>query len=222
MGSITALFLRGFNLKEFNNHLKCKVLETPTMKVWLLEKQNYNDKLDAYKAGMAAENVGLGVYVLPDKTQWIWVAGVYLTESDAADALRRSGMSNDVIIQSYQILGKKIQVDSEVFESCQNILKSIENIFQLLLDLRSAINITTKKNNIQLDLTVQYNQIRNSAENLQTINATLHDLFVTTLIYTANQNTLCLQDIINTNSDSIDLAIINTALLKTIFSLDNF
>ena len=76
---------------------------------------------------------------------------------------------------------------------------------------------------LQLDLTAEYNQIKSSADDLQTLNANWQSEVIATIIYTANQNLLGLQEIIyNDAQKAPSLAIINTALLKTIFSLDNF
>ncbi len=218
-GSITALFLRGFQIKDFAEQLKAKNLDTPTLEVWLLETPGYHDKMDAYQAGLAASSNGLGVYVLPVQEQWTWVACAYKTKDDADNALKQINLSTTTKVEHYQITGKKIQISPDVFVPCQQILTSVKNVFNLLFDLRDAISNSTNIKDIQLQLTTEYNQIKSGVEVLQKLNATLHNQLIATVIYTANQNILSLQDII---FDTPNLATVNTALLKTIFSLDNF
>ena len=221
--SITALFLRGFKVKNFTEQLKNKDIETPTLEVWLLETQNYDSKMDAYKTGIAAADIGCGVYVLPENEKWTWVAGVYSTRTEAEGVLNQSTSLINAKIQLYQITGKKFHIKAEAIDACRQVLNSVYNIFDLLLNLRIALNKATIADKLLLDLTTQYNLVKSGAETLQNLNTNLQSEFIATVIYTANQNILSLQDIICTNTKkTFSLATLNTALLKTIFSLDNF
>ena len=222
--SIAALFLRGFKVQNLAEQMKSKDLQTPSMDVWLVETQGYNSKMDAYQAGLVGADNGLGVYVLPTANgKWIWVAGVYSSENDANTALTVSGVPAAAEIKHYQIHGKKFSIDVAAVEPGQQVLSAVQNVFKLLLDLRKAISAQDEIKNLQLDLTTQYNQIKSSADTLQNLNANLQSQLLATLIYTANQNILGLQEIIYTNEgEALSLATVNTALLKTIFSLDNF
>ena len=222
-GSITALFLRGFKLNNFTDNFKNKSFETPSFDVWLLKTTNYSEKMDAYKDGLAAANQGLGVYVIPEESQWTWVAGVYTDEAIAVETLNQCHLSTDTKVALYQIKGKKFQIRTEAVGSCQRILVAVQNVFYLLLDLRNQINDNYATNNIQLELTRLLNQIKGCVDELQKINLTLQSQLIATIIYTANQNILGLQDVINLEMNGKNnLAIVNTALLKIIFSLDNF
>lgn len=218
--SITALFVRGFRWRDLTGQFKSRNFDTPALDVWLLEVPDYNDKLDAYKAGLAAAESGLGVYVLPTDNQWSWIAGAYSSEAEARKMLEIECIPNNAKVQFYQIKSKKFKLPSEVFEHCQTVLNAVQKVFQLLLELRVSVNAGADISNLQFDITTQYNQIKGSVEALQTINSSVKSEFVSTVIYSANQNILGLQDIIATKA--IRLADVNNALLRTIFSLDNF
>ena len=221
--SITALFLRGFTIDDLTDQFKNQSLTTPTKQVWLVQTTGYDDKMDAYKAGIAAAGNDWGVYVLPDNGKWTWVAGVYTTAEESDEALKQSGLPTNASSKLYQITGKSFQLAPDAAVACGQVLTAVENVFNLLLDLRTAINKAADSGNLILDLTAQYNQIKGSSETLQTLNANLQNQFVATVIYTANQNILSLQDIVCSDANHpVSLAQINTALLKTIFSLDNF
>ncbi|MCM1403894.1 MAG: hypothetical protein NC133_00055 [Prevotella sp.] len=221
--SIAALFLRGFKIQDLPNQFNQKTLQTPTMDVWLLEIQDHDSKMEAYKTGVRAINNGWGVYVLPDGEKWTWVAGVYVTENDANDAMGQIGLPENAQLKLYQITGKEFQMTPEEFEPCHQILSAVKNIFNLLLELRTAIVEANESNQLLLDLTTEYNLIKNGADTLQTLNANLQNPLLATIIYTANQNILSLQEIIcSETTKTCSLATVNTALLKTIFSLDNF
>lgn len=219
--SVTALFLRGFRVKSFAEQLKSKDVITPNMSVWLIVTPDYNNKMDAYKDGIAAAHDGYGVYILPDDEQWTWVAGVYNTESDAKHALQQSIISEQTEVRSYQIKGKKFAVDAAALEPCRQVLSAVQNVYNLLIELRTAMQQTGEINNLQIEITTQYNQIKSGVEALQSLNSTIQSDFIATIIYTANQNILGLQNIVGI-TNSLDLSTINNALLKTIFSLDNF
>lgn len=223
VGSITALFLRGFRFKDFGEQLNFKTLTTPEFKVWLLSTPNYQDKMDAYQAGLAANKNGLGVYVVPEQGQWAWVAGVYSTQSEAEKILQQGNLPSDTKVNFYHIKSKQFKITKEAFVPSQQILTAVQNTYQTLLDLRTALTSNTFNTNLQLDLTTHYNQIKDATAALQSLNTSLRNQLLATIIYTANQNILSLQDIIypNTNEQP-SLSTVNTALLKTIFSLDNF
>ena len=224
LASIVALFLRGFKFKDLAEQINSKELQTPTMQVWLLKVQGYDSKMAAYQAGLTAADDGLGVYVMPDSGKWTWIASVYANQDAAQNELiNYVNLSSDAKIFAYQINGKKFQIMPEALAACQQVLLSVQNVFKLLLDFRTAVNSGDDITCLQLDLTAEYNQIKSSADDLQTLNANWQSEVIATIIYTANQNLLGLQEIIyNDAQKAPSLAIINTALLKTIFSLDNF
>lgn len=222
-GSITALFVRGFKFQDLKDQFKNQTLNTPSMEVWLLETKGYDSKMEAYKAGIAAASHGFGVYVFPSNEKWTWVAGAYATEADANDAIAQHALPTDAQNRLYQIVGKSFQIAPDAIKPCNQVLTAVKNIFDLLLNLRTAINEATDTANLLLDLTTQYNQIKSAVETLQTLNAGLQNQLIATMIYTANQNILSLQEIIRGDTTQpCSLATVNTALLKTIFSLDNF
>lgn len=219
--SVTALFMRGFRVKSFAEQLKSKDVVTPSMSVWLITLPNYANKMDAYKDGIAAANDGYGVYVLPENEHWSWVAGVYNTEAEAKYALQQNSISEQAEIKAYHIQSKKFAVDGAAQEPCQQVLNAVQNVYNLLVELRTAMQQTGEISNLQIEITTQYNQIKSGVEALQSLNSTLQSDFIATIIYTANQNILGLQNIVGI-TNSLDLSTINNALLKTIFSLDNF
>lgn len=219
--SVTALFMRGFRIKSFAEQLKSKDVITPNMSVWLVVKPDYDNKMDAYKDGIAAANDGYGVYVLPENEHWSWVAGVYNTEAEARHALQQNSISEQAEIKAYHIQSKKFAVDGAAQEPCQQVLNAVQNVYNLLVELRTAMQQTSEISNLQIEITTQYNQIKSGVEALQSLNSTLQSDFIATIIYTANQNILGLQNIVGI-TNPLDLSTINNALLKTIFSLDNF
>lgn len=221
--SVVALFLRGFRIQDFTEQLKSKSLTTPAVEVWLIKTPNYPDKLDAYKTGINAARNGFGVYVLPENSNWTWVASACRTENEAREIFSTSGLSDESIIQPYQIQSKKISIEKDAYESCSQILTAVQAVIDLLFNLRTTLAVKIDLNNLKIELTSHYNQIRTNTESLQKLNTNLHSEVIATIIYTANQNILSLQAIIGLNqSDKNALATINTALLNTIFSLDNF
>ena len=224
IGSIMTLFLRGFNIKDYTNQLNSKILVMPEAEVWLLEKTGFNDKIDAYQAGIATAEAGCGIYVIPQNNQWTCIAGVYTSKDEANNVLKQIGTNIGMEIKPHRISSRRIKILSEAFDTCQNVLKIVQNVFDLLLKIRKNINQSTNEiNNLRLELIAQYNQIKSNVEILQKLNANLHDQIIATVIYTANQNILSLQEIISSDkTQPIKLTTINTALLKTIFSLDNF
>ncbi len=222
-GSIAALFLRGFKIQDIPDQFKNQTLTTPTMEVWLVQVDGYDSKMAAYKSGIVAANSGWGVYVVPEDEKWTWVASVYTSETEANEALTQTGLPEHASSQLYKITGKNFQIASDAVTPCRQVLTAVQNVFNLLLNLRTAINDAIDMGNLLLDITAQYNQIKSGAETLQTINATLQNQLIATIIYTANQNILSLQEIMRGDSSNpCSLATVNTALLKTIFSLDNF
>ena len=223
-GSVAALFLRGFKVQNLTDQLKNKELQTPAMEVCLIETKGYESKMAAYQAGIAAKDGGFGVYVLPDvNSQWTWVAGVYANEKDANDTLSQNVLPADAKVEKYQIVGKKFKVDPAALEPCQQVLTTVQNVYNLLFELRMAVMENNEIKDLQLALTTLYNQIKNNTETLQTLNDKLQSQIIASLIYTANQNILGLQDIIYADTVyALSLATVNTALLMTIFSLDNF
>ena len=178
--------------------------------------------MDAYKAGLAAASNGYGVYVVPgDDNEWIWVAGVYNTEDEALAVLQGGGLSDTCQVRPYTIQSKQFSVDGSVFTTCQQVLNTVQKVYDNLLSLRIAVDQNYEIHSLQIELTTQYNQIKDAAERLQTQNSKMKSDLLATLIYTANQNLLVLPEIISIDTKP-SLAVINSALLKAIFSLDNF
>ncbi len=219
--SITALFLRGFKFKDLGEQLRSKEIQTPAQDVWLIEVDNYSSKMDAYKAGIGAKDLGMGVYVIPNETKWSWVAGVYQAEDEAHAVLTQGTLPSDAKLRFYQIQSKKFAIDGKAVDTCQQVFATIQNVSQILTDLRTAVAQANVTKNLQIDLTTQYNRIKDDVEALQALNSDLQSDFVATVIYTANQNLMGLQDLIGTSSN-VTMASVNNALLMTIFSLDNF
>ena len=196
---------------------------TPSIDVWLLATSGYSDKMDAYKAGIAAAVHGAGVYVLPVGNKWTWVAGVYQNESDANEALKQDWLPTEATIELYQITSKKFQVASEACEPCRQVLTTVKKIYQLLIELRTTVVGKTDRSQILHGLIREYNKLKSGTDRLQTLNATIQEKLIATLIYMANQNILGLQEIVCADVNTQpNLATLNTALLMTIFSLDNF
>ncbi len=222
--SITALFLRGFRIQNLKAQFTNQELCTPALNAWLIQVPGYNNKMDAYQAGLSATNHNLGVYVLPDvHAQWVWVAGVYTSEELALQTLNQTNLPATAKIQLYEIKSKKFSLDPEVVQLCRKVLDCVQEIFQQLLAIRTALETGKDMSTIQVKMIEQYNQIKKGAEDLHALNTHLQNKFIATVIYTANQNLLGLQELICTDKiQSISLTVINTALLKVFFSLDNF
>lgn len=219
--SITALFLRGFKFQNLTNN---NYFKTPLIKVWLLQTPGFDTKMEAYQTGISSQQQQWGIHVIFNQNQWHWVAGVYTTDVDANQALQQAqNLPPNVYIQIYQIKEKKFYTSKETATLCNETLKTIENIFFTLIELRNNAISAINNNNIQLNLINQYNDIKVKGESLQEINTNLQSPVIATVIYSVNQNLLGLQNIVS--HDTItphNLAEINTALLMTIFSLDNF
>lgn len=218
--SITTLFLRGFTFKDLNpnNHF-----QTPSMEIWLLQSSDYDTKMEAYQAGISSQKEQWGIYVISNQGHWHWIAGVYTTEDDAMQALQQPQTPNNVSVKSCQITGKQFQLSDDAAIVCQDAITAIQDIFTKLIELRSLVTKSANTSNILLDLINHYNQIKDFAAQLQRINADLQNSIVATVIYSINQNLLGLHDIVCEElNQPCSLAEINTALLMTIFSLDNF
>ena len=219
--SIVTLFLRGFKFRDIENQVFGQEIKTPVMKVWLLEKVGYSNKMAAFKAGIGAAQSGLGVYVINEDNQWRWVAGVYKTFEDAQKALSMNSVALNLSIRECKIESKNFKISRDAMQFCQDILNSVVSVFEMLLTLRDNVEKNKFTENLTMSLTTEYNLIKDNIQKLQDINATLKSPLVASIIYTGNQNILSLQEIVCGNN-SYNLAALNTALLKTLFSLDNF
>jgi len=219
--SIAILFLRGFRFTDLSKQLNQKTLTTPSMKVWLIEVDGFQDKMAAYKKGVVAANDNLGVYVISDNNQWNWIAGVYMTEEEARQVINQSNILKSANCKMYEIKSKNFQMHPETIEPCCNVFVTIKNIFDLLLQMRTYLFESQSIENLLIDVTSKYNELKDATEKLHLLNEKYKNEIIATLIYAANQNILSLQDIIYDNNNC-SLAAINTALLNAIFSLDNF
>jgi len=219
--SIVTLFLRGFKFRDIENQVFGQEIKTPIMKVWLIEKAGYGNKMAAFKAGIGAAQSGLGVCVIKTDNQWRWVAGVYKTYDEAQKALSMNSVALNLSIREYKIESKNFKISRDAVFLCQNVLDSAVSVFEILLTLRDNVEEKLSTENLIMKLTTEYNQIKDNIQKLQDINATLKSPLVASVIYIGNQNILSLQKIICGNN-SYNLADLNTVLLNTLFSLDNF
>ncbi len=221
--STTILFVRGFRLRDLSRQFNYQTLETPAIKVWLLEMDGFQDKMTAYKKGISAGNDGLGVYIITTNNQWKWVASVYTNENEAKNVLKSSKSLSEANCNLYEIKSKSFQIPKETTSSCRQVLSTVQNIFDLLVQLRTAFLSFNNIDNLIFDITQLYNDLKITTEKLQGFNTEYKSEIIATLIYTANQNILSLQDVIYGNKDKhCSLATLNTVLLNVIFSLDNF
>ncbi len=216
-----ALFLRGFKLSDIEKQVFVQDLKTPSMNVWLVEVPDYSNKMTAYKAGVAAAQTGLGVYVIKTDNHWRWVGGVYTASNHAESTINRISSLSNLSIREYRIESKNFRVSRDVMQPCQDILDCVVRTFEMLLNLRDYIDKSLSTDNLLMSLTKEYNDIKNNTQRLHDLNVTLKSPLIASIIYTANQNILGLQEIVCGNN-SYSLADVNTALLKTFFSLDNF
>lgn len=219
--SIVALFMRGFQLKDLKTHLTTQSLETPAMRVWLIKSQPYDDKMKAYKAGINSYSNGLGVYVICDNNQWYWVAGAYTTQDEAKEVIQKNEILKNTSCILYEIKTKNFKIDGEAIMPCRQIFESGQKVVQLLFGLRTTIQNEVENKDLLLEIIAEYNKIKNNAEELQKLNTTLKSDLIASVLYTANVNILSLQDIVFANGQ-LSISTVNTALLKIIFSVDNF
>ena len=219
--SILVLFLRGFKFNNFKNQLMAHEIETPPVKVWLLQSQPYSEKMQAYKAGVISSNSASGIYVNHINNQWYWVAGAYMTQDEAENAKKSNNFLKDSTCFLYEIEIKKLKFPPDAVEPCSQIFDAVKKVIELLNKLRTNVLENLQDGQTLLELTNNYNVIKSKAEELQKINCSLKSDLIACVIYMANVNILGLHDIVCGNNQ-ISLSTINTALLKTIFSVDNF
>ncbi len=220
--SIAILFLRGFRFGDLSKRFNQEELVTPAMKVRLVEVDGFQDKMAAYKKGVLAASEDLGVYVLSDGSQWKWIAGVYMSEEEARQVINQSDFLKSANCKFYEIKSKKFKIYPEAMKPCCDVFVTVKNIFDLLLHIRTCILESQNIEGILIDVTNKYNELKDTVEKLHLLNEKFKSEIIATLIYTANQNILSLQDIIYGNNNNCSLATLNTILLNVIFSLDNF
>lgn len=217
-----ALFARGFKLNNVKEQLFAQNLEIPSMKVWLLKKGGYDNKMDAYKAGVAAAKSNLGVYIYKYENQWQWVAAVYMTFEEAEKEKNDNPQSKNLEICEYEVKSKKLKLSRDIIPASRKIFKSLIDSFCILMDLK---NTTIINHNNQKDLSsrlvTNYNIIKENIDILKNLNTEIKSPLIASLIYVGNQNILSLQEII-CGDNSYSIASLNTVLIKIIFSLDNF
>ena len=219
--SIVALFLRGFKFKDFKEQLSSENLETPSVKVWLVQSQPFPEKMQAYKAGVIGKKSGLGIYVIERNEQWYWVAGAYMTRDEADSVIQSHEILANATSELFEIETKQIKISADAITICNSLFDAINAVIDILLHLRTNFINDIQDADLLINLTDKYNIIKNKTEDLQKLNATLKNQLIASIVYTANVNILGLQDVIFGNNQ-ITLSTINTALLNAIFSLDNF
>lgn len=218
--SMTALFLRGFKISDLVKD-ESKVT-TPSMTVWLVKTDGYDSKMAAYKAG-ANQTTGFATYVYEENDQWTLVEGVYLTDTEANTLLQNPQLPEKTVSSKYDIVGKEFKLDTALAKTCNAVLDTIKQTFNKLLEMRNLFTEGHDLKNAVLALTDYYNLLKNYATALQEKNIDAKSTLVATIIYAANQNILGLHEVIFGNSNgNAYLSLINTALTKSIFSLDNF
>ena len=219
--SITALFLRGFKFKDLKMQLTAENVSTPAVKVWLIESQPFAEKMQAYKAGIVASNSYHGIYVINKNNQWHWVTGAYKTQEDATAVIQSDDNLVNATTRLFEISEKKLKVSADAVAPCREIFETITKTIEVLFNLRSIDVAKIQNSNLLFELTNYYNNIRSNAEELGRLNTDIKSELIASVIYSANINILSLHDIV-CGGNQIELSVINTALLKVIFSVDNF
>ena len=220
VASIVALFMRGFKLKDLSNHLNGETLQTPAMKVWIVQSQPYAEKMQAYKAGVIGTQQGLGVYVICHDNQWYWLAGAYTTQEQADQVIQSNDLLVNACSRQYEINSTNFKIAPELAVPCRQIFDTVMTVIEQLFQLRENTINNVTDSDLLLALTEKYNVIKNTVEELQALNATAKSDLLASIIYLSNVNVLSLQEIVCGNL--ITLATVNTALLRSIFSVDNF
>lgn len=219
--SIATLFLRGFKFKDLKAHFTDENIVIPAVDIWLVQSQPYPEKMQAYKAGVIGSTHGQGLYVICEDNQWYWVAGAYMTQAEADHAIEQEDILIGATSKLYNIEEKNLKITPDAVTPARQIFETVASVVDLLFKLRSNVIENVQDNNLILELTNKYNLLKSSADKLQELNAAIKSDLISSIIYTANVNILSLQDLVCGNNQ-IDLSVINTALLKTIFSVDNF
>lgn len=219
--SIATLFLRGFKFKDLKAHFTDENIVIPTVDVWLVQSQPYPEKMQAYKAGVIGSTHGQGLYVICEDNQWYWVAGAYMTQAEADHAIEKEDILIGATSKLYNIEEKNLKITPDAVTPARQIFETVTSVVDLLFKLRSNVIENVQDNNLILELTNKYNLLKSSADKLQEFNAAIKSDLISSIIYTANVNILSLQDLVCGNNQ-IDLSVINTVLLKAIFSVDNF
>ena len=215
------MFLRGFKFRNLHEQLNAENFETPSVKFWIVQSQPYNEKMEAYKAGVSNSNNDLGIYIINENNQWYWLTGAYLTQEDAENVLHSNSNLSSFTCRLYEIDKKKLRISNDVIEPCRQLFNAIGSVIEHLIQLRSNLINDINDNNVVLNLIDKFNTIKSNTEKLQKYNTKLKSDLISCMIYTANQNLLGLQNIVFGNNQ-INMSTVNTTLLKTIFSVDNF
>lgn len=196
---------------------------TPAVQVWTVQIQGYTEKMAAYKDAVAYSNDGYGVHVFWQDDSWVWVAGIYDTQEQATAMIDTGNLPESATTKLLAITEKHFKIDPAVSVICNKILTKVQDTTAQLQTLREAVVNNSDYQNCILSITSNLSELRNAVTSLQESNVTLQSQFVAALIYAANQNIIVLNDVVlSTAKGKQLLALVNTALIKNIFSLDNF
>lgn len=219
--SVIALFVRGFRIQDLTKDNT--LVSTPSMQTWLVVTSGYPSKMDAYKDGIAQSTQGYAIHVYQENTTWVLVKGAYLAADEANAVLQNGNLPEQTSCREYIITGKQFKIEQSAAANCNAVLGIIEQTLNKLWDVRGLVSQEQPIDDAILVLTDYYNQLKNLAKELHAANTTLKSEVVSTIIYAANQNILNLHELIFADQASREyLSLINTAIVKSIFSLDNF
>ena len=219
---VIILLVRGFRVSDLTTP-KDNV-NTPSVAVWLVKVPDYTTKMDAYKAAYSHTEDGFGVYVEPENERWSWIVGVYDTEEEAETWRQNTALPTNVTSSAYQITGKHFTLKKELATTANQMLQLLLTIHQQLTATRALVIAGENTANAVLTLTDSYQQLRTAVDTLQTANGTESSPLLASLIYAGNQNILALFDVVFAEPSQANefLSLLNTALIKNIFSLDNW
>ena len=221
LSGIIALFMRGFKVTDLTN--PPEQVTTPAVQVWAVQIEGYTEKMATYKDAVAYSNDGYGVHVFRQGNSWVWVAGIYDTQEQASAVIDTGNLPEQATSKLLTITKKHFKIDSEASVICNKILSKLQDTTAQLQALREAVLDNSNYQDCILSITSNLSELKSSVTTLQDCNAKLQSQFVAALIYAANQNIIVLNDVVLCNASGKQfLALVNTALIKNIFSLDNF
>lgn len=222
IAGIITLFVRGFRVSDLTK--PSDAVTTPAVSVWLVKIPEYATKMDAYKAAYAHSNTGTGIYAQSENQQWTWVAGVYSTSEQAENLCQNASLPANVVNTAYQITGKRFTVEKAIAIPVKQLLALLVTIQEQLVATREMVTAGENVNDAVLTLTDSYQQLRTTVETLQTVNIQENSPLVASMIYAGNQNILALFEVVFADVTKTNqlLSALNTALIKNIFSLDNW
>jgi hypothetical protein len=217
---VTALYFRGFS---FDTKADSKV-STPAAEFWAVKVPNYEEKTDAFAAAMSAKSKGSAEYVLEENGKWSAIEGVYLTSADANTELMREDVTEEAVSAKYIIPAKELQIDAAAAGTAKNIFGAIKSAFDALIKARADFKAGANARGVTVVANDFYKVLKAKTAELNEINKELKSETAAAVIYSANQSILALQDLIFASEEDGNtfLSALNTAIVKLIFSLDNF